>query len=161
MVFITSAGSSAVAHTQHDSNPKTKLIMEDYRKMDKKVIIELFEAGCVDLTGETNIGLIEEKAYHDGERLGIMVCQLTPCEATGLLLTAENALKESFRLLDNKQFAELLDSAFVILDFEPWQSVEILVSSSEVFESYVQHFILGLSDAFLERALHCRSCRAQ
>lgn len=129
--------------------------------MDRKVIIDLFGAGCIDGMGETNIGLIEEKAYQDGERLGITVCQFTPCHATGLLLTAENALKDSFRLLDDGQFAELLDCAFDLLDFEPWQQMKLLVSNKEVFECYVQHFILGLADAFLERTIHCRSCQAE
>jgi hypothetical protein len=126
--------------------------------MDIKAIIELYKAGCFDEKGGLNFGLVEGAGYRDGEKIGILLCNMVPCEATSLLFIAENALKESYRLLDNEDIAFILECLFDIFDFKPWMEMKVMADCEEVMGSYLQHFLTGLSDALLERATHCREC---
>lgn len=124
-------------------------------------LMELYGTGCVNDNDEVNIGLVEGAGYEDGEKLGMQICQKTPCNISRALFTFERDLKESYQSVGNEAMAELLEFVFETWEFEPWKAVEVMVQHDKLFDTYLHHFILGLSDSFMERAANCRNCAAQ
>lgn len=133
----------------------------DLNKMTAPTIMELYITGCIDNKNEVNIGLVEGAGYEDGEKLAIQMCQGTLCDENKILFTWERDLKESYQDLNNEDMAVILECMFEIWECEPWKEFKLLVQHDEVFETYLHHLILGISDGFMERAANCRKCLAQ
>lgn len=133
----------------------------DLKTMKVPAIVELYNSGCINENNEVNGGLVEGAGYEDGEKLGIEICQATPCSLSKTLFALERDLKESYQVLGNEAIGVMLECMFEMWEFESWKAVELMLQHDEVFETYLYHFILGISDSFMGRAANCRMCMAQ
>lgn len=131
------------------------------KTMTLTALMKLFNSGCINDDNEVNTDLVGEAGYEDGVKLGIKICQAMPCSVSKDLFTLERDLKENYQVLCNKEIAAMLDCMFKIWEFEAWQQLEVMLQHDEIFETYLHHFILGISDSFIERAAGCRKCRAE
>lgn len=130
------------------------------KTMTLEAIMEFYESKCIKRNSKVNIDMVVGAGYKDGENIGRLIRKETSC-SENILFTLERDLKESYMLLRNKEVADLLKYIFSIWNFEPWMDIKLMIQHETVFETYLYHFILGLSNSFMERAANCRKCMSK
>lgn len=129
--------------------------------MEVQTIIKLHQMGFIDSQGQVCEETVSEIGYEDGEALGISCCKSAPCGEDIQLFELERELKESYRRLGTAEYVESLYILSSIFEHELSKDISVMAASEQVISHYLQHFLMGFSDAILEKASYCRKCQRQ
>jgi|GEM_PF-2387385 len=119
--------------------------------MDYNKIIELYELGVLNNAGDVNDPAVTDMGHEDGQRFARVYAEYVADGAEVILLSMETDLKRAYCIFDNQEFLSTIQLMGLPLGYEVSKEGEALSTHEEALSYYLEGFVMGLFDVYLER----------
>jgi len=120
--------------------------------MEHNKVIQLYDMEILDREGKVNEPAVSDMGQEDGQNFARQVAE----SAEVVLLALEMDLKRTYCVLDNQDFVLVIQGMGLPVGYQLSEKAEAMEEHKEALSIYLQNFLMGVSDVFLDRCTQVR-----
>lgn len=124
--------------------------------MNYKTIIQLYDLEILNREGKVNNASVADMGYEEGSEFARAYASGSINGLEPSLLLMEGNIKSAYCMFDNHDFWRLLAVLAESIQHELSEAAQAVTASDEALGIFLENFLMGLSDVFLEKYKHCQ-----
>ncbi|MGL6201540.1 MAG: hypothetical protein ACRC3H_21685 [Lachnospiraceae bacterium] len=124
--------------------------------MEHNKIIQLYDMEILNREGKINEPAVADIGQEDGQNFARIFASQVTESAEIVLLSLEMDLKRTYCVLDNQDFVLVIQGMGLPVGFLLSEEAEAMEDHKEALSLYLQNFLMGVSDVFLDRCTKVR-----